>query len=44
MTVHAPAAPGRYLLELDPVFEHVSWFSEHDPKTTLRGEVEVVAP
>ncbi|NJL29232.1 MAG: hypothetical protein HC897_15805 [Thermoanaerobaculia bacterium] len=25
--VTAPAAPGEYLLELDPVFERVAWFS-----------------
>lgn len=26
--VEAPEAPGRYVLELDPVFEHVAWFSD----------------
>lgn len=26
--VEAPAEPGRYLLELDPLLEHVAWFSD----------------
>jgi hypothetical protein len=40
--VVAPSQPGRYLLELDPVFEHVAWFSERDESSVLRGEVEVI--
>jgi hypothetical protein len=44
MKVTAPAEPGRYVLELDPVFENVAWFSERQPGGLLRGEVEVVAP
>jgi hypothetical protein len=40
--IEAPAAPGRYLLELDPVFEHVAWFSKRDPATTFRAAVEVL--
>ena len=43
MTIRAPVRPGRYVLELDPVFEHVAWFSERHPASVLRGEVEVVA-
>ncbi|HET9226377.1 MAG TPA: hypothetical protein VFR31_06900, partial [Thermoanaerobaculia bacterium] len=39
----APPQPGRYVLELDPVFEHVSWFSERNGGTTLRREIEVTA-
>ncbi|MFL6202749.1 MAG: hypothetical protein ACJ76J_26570 [Thermoanaerobaculia bacterium] len=39
--VVAPAQPGRYVLELDPVFEHVSWFSKENGGTTFRREVEV---
>lgn len=42
MTVRAPEAPGTYVLELDPVFEHVAWFSERGVPP-LRAEVEVTA-
>ncbi len=42
--VIAPAAPGRYVLELEPVFEHVGWFSEKSPASVCRAEVEVEAP
>lgn len=41
--VQAPAAPGRYLLELEPVFERVGWFSAKDPSAVCRAEVEVGA-
>ncbi len=41
-TVVAPKAPGRYVLELDPVFETVAWFSEKNGGKTLRLPVEVV--
>lgn len=41
--VVAPAEPGRYLLELDPIYEQVSWFSQRDPAATYRAEVEVLA-
>jgi hypothetical protein len=40
--VRAPAAPGRYRLELEPVFEGVSWFSARSPEATCGGEVQVV--
>ncbi len=33
LTVQAPAAPGRYVLELDLVQEHVSWFAERGSPT-----------
>jgi hypothetical protein len=39
----APAQPGRYVLELDPVFENVSWFSKENGGTTFRREIEVTA-
>ena len=42
--VKAPRAPGRYVLELDPVFEQVAWFSDRNGGATYRQEVEVVAP
>ena len=42
--VLAPPAPGRYVLELDPVFETVAWFSERNGGRTFRAPVEVVAP
>ena len=34
--VLAPQAPGGYVLELDPVFETVAWFSEKNGGKTLR--------
>jgi hypothetical protein len=40
--VLAPAAPGAYVLELDPVFETVSWFSRKNGGKTLKIPVEVV--
>ncbi len=42
--IEAPKTPGRYILELDPVFERVAWFSERDAGSVCRVEVEVVAP
>lgn len=42
--VRAPRQPGSYLLELDPIFEHVAWFSTRNGGTTCRAEVEVEAP
>jgi hypothetical protein len=44
MTVRAPEQPGRWTLVLDPLFEHVGWFSEHDPASTERIEIEVLPP
>jgi hypothetical protein len=41
-TVKAPETPGRYILELDPVFETVSWFSEKNGGRTLRVPVEIL--
>ena len=41
-TVEAPPEPGRYVLELDPVFERVAWFSDRGARTA-RVPVEVVA-
>jgi hypothetical protein len=40
--VDAPQQPGRYVLELDPVFETISWFSEKNGGNTFRREVEVL--
>ena len=42
--VVAPKTPGRYVLELDPVFETVSWFAEKNGGKTLRLPVEVLPP
>ena len=40
--VIAPAEPGRYTLELDPVFETVAWFSERNGGQVHRIPVEVL--
>lgn len=40
--VIAPAEPGRYVLELDPVFETVAWFSEKNGGKVHRVPVEVL--
>lgn len=42
--VVAPAAPGSYVLELDPVYEGIAWFSERNGGITARVPAEVVAP
>ncbi|MCB1036904.1 MAG: hypothetical protein KDD47_23965 [Acidobacteria bacterium] len=39
--VVAPPAPGIYQLEIDPVYEHVAWFSQKNGGDTLRATVEV---
>lgn len=39
--IEAPAEPGRYVLALDPIFEHVSWFSRRGVEP-YRVEVTVV--
>lgn len=40
--VRAPSRPGRYRLELDPVFEQVAWFSERNGGNVFSAEVEVL--
>lgn len=40
--IEAPEAPGRYVLEIDPVFEHVSWFSQRGAEP-YRLDVTVVS-
>ncbi len=40
--VVAPARPGVYVLELDPVFENVAWFSDRNGRNTYRAEIEVL--
>ena len=40
--VVAPEVPGKYVLELDPVFETVAWFSEKNGGKTFRVPVEVL--
>ncbi len=41
ISIVAPQAPGSYLLELDPLFENVAWFSSRSAGATCRAEVEV---
>jgi hypothetical protein len=43
VNVVALSAPGVYVLELDPVFENVAWFSERNEGTTSRHTVRVEA-
>jgi hypothetical protein len=40
--VLAPAAPGHYILELDPVLETVAWFGRKNGGKTLRIPIEVL--
>jgi hypothetical protein len=40
--VQAPRTPGRYTLNLEPVYEFVGWFSDHPHGTPHRIEVDVV--
>lgn len=40
MHVEAPPQPGLYELELEPIYENISWFSEHGVET-CRRPVEV---
>ena len=42
--VIAPKTPGRYVLELDPVFETVAWFADKNGGKTLRLLIEVLPP
>ena len=42
LRVRAPEQPGDYLLELDPVFETVAWFSERDGGKPLRVPIRVL--
>lgn len=42
--IRAPATAGSYILELDPVLEHVAWFSGRNGNDTARFPVEVVPP
>ncbi len=41
ISIDAPRAPGKYFLELDPLFENVAWFSSRGPAATCRAAVEV---
>ncbi|HEX4954479.1 MAG TPA: hypothetical protein VF017_13895 [Thermoanaerobaculia bacterium] len=43
LEVQAPALPGRYTLEIEPVLEHVSWFSEKETEAVYRAPVEVAS-
>ena len=40
--VLAPPAPGKYILELDPVFETIAWFSQKNGGKTQRIPIEVL--
>jgi hypothetical protein len=38
----APREPGWYVLELDPVFENVAWFSDKNGGNTYRTQIQVL--
>ncbi|HYG62595.1 MAG TPA: hypothetical protein VEL74_08425, partial [Thermoanaerobaculia bacterium] len=40
--IKAPPEPGWYVLELDPVFENVAWFSDANGGNTYRVQVQVL--
>ena len=40
--VIAPKTPGRYILELDPVYETVAWFGDRNGGRTLRIPIEIL--
>ncbi|RMH15187.1 MAG: hypothetical protein D6696_21370, partial [Acidobacteria bacterium] len=42
--VEAPRRPGRYVLELEPLFEGVSWFGDRQEGARCRLEVGVLPP
>ena len=42
--IQAPKEPGQYILELDPVFEHVAWFSQKNGGKTYRRKIWVDIP
>ncbi len=42
--VDAPEVPGRYILALDLIREHVRWFSADDETQMFRAMIEVVNP
>jgi len=42
--IEAPLEPGRYVLAIDPVLEHVTWFSKRNGDNMCRAEVTIVAP
>jgi hypothetical protein len=39
-----PAEPGRYMVEVDLVLEHIAWFQDRLGKPLLRREIDVQAP
>ena len=43
LAVKAPDQPGRYQLEVDPLFENVAWFSKRNGESTCRTDVVVAA-
>ena len=41
LDIEAPEDPGPYLLEIEPLVEHVAWFGGRDPDATLRFPIRV---
>jgi hypothetical protein len=44
LAFRAPARPGRYVLRIALVQEHVAWFDDLDPGAGWAGEIEVALP
>ncbi len=42
LNVRAPAEPGHYLLEVDPLRENVAWFSHRNKSAACQTEIEVI--
>jgi hypothetical protein len=41
LRVEAPARPGSYVLQIEPLVEHVAWFSSRVEDATVRVPVAV---
>ncbi len=44
LRVRAPEEAGRFLLEVEPVYEHVAWFGQRNQAARAQVAVEVAAP
>lgn len=44
ITIEAPKAPGRYILQIDLLRERLGWFSRNQPTMAYRVDVDILAP